>query len=274
MTAKMAITKDILCGEGAPLCLIAGPCVIESEEHLLWLAGEIKKICAELSMPYIFKASFTKANRSSGTAYRGPGLEAGLAMLAAVKEQHKLPICTDIHEPWQAEEVAKIADIIQIPAFLCRQTDLLEAAARTGKTVNIKKGQFMAPEDMGPAAAKVAAQGNNKILLTERGASFGYHNLVVDMRSFPIMKKLNYPVIYDGTHSLQLPGGLGGATGGLREYIPHLVRAAVAAGIDGLFLEVHEEPDRSPSDSSNIWPLDKLKALLEEALAIRKALKF
>lgn len=272
MSGSVQITDKILAGAGAPLFLIAGPCVIETGDHLLWLAGQIKDICQQLDIPYIFKASFDKANRSSGTAFRGPGLKEGLKMLAAVKEQLDLPICTDIHEPWQAAEVAQVADIIQIPAFLCRQTDLIEAAAATGRTVNIKKGQFMAPEDMGNVAAKVTAGGNSKVLLTERGSSFGYHNLVVDMRALAIMRELGFPVVYDGTHSLQLPGGQGGATGGLRQYIPQLARAAAAAGIDGLFLEVHQDPDKSPSDASNIWPLDKLEWLLRQVLAVRKAL--
>lgn len=244
-------------GTGAPLALIAGPCVIESEEHAHFLAREIGRIAG----PFVFKASFDKANRSSLSSYRGPGLKEGLRILAGVKREG-YPVLTDIHEPAQAGPAAEVADILQIPAFLCRQTDLLVEAGRTGRTVNIKKGQFVAAEDMRYAADKVASTGNTKILLTERGTSFGYHNLVVDMRGLAIMRDLGYPVVFDATHSVQLPGGAGNASGGDARFIEPLARAAVAAGVDGLFVEVHEAPERALSDGPNSLRLDKLGALL------------
>jgi 2-dehydro-3-deoxyphosphooctonate aldolase (KDO 8-P synthase) len=250
-------------GRGHPLGLIAGPCVIESEEHVHFLAAEIRKIAG----PFIFKASFDKANRSSVASYRGPGLEEGVRILAGLRREG-YPILTDIHEPSQAETVAEAVDILQIPAFLCRQTDLLLAAGRTGRTVNIKKGQFISPHDILNAAEKVASTGNDKILLTERGSSFGYNNLVVDMRGLEIMRESGYPVIFDATHSVQIPGGLGHASGGEPKFIPTLARAAVAAGVDGVFLEVHEAPERALSDGANALRLDLLGPLWEKLQAI------
>jgi 2-dehydro-3-deoxyphosphooctonate aldolase (KDO 8-P synthase) len=244
-------------GSGAPLALIAGPCVIESEEHPLLLARAI----GEIAGPYVFKASFDKANRSSVGSYRGPGIEAGLRALARVKAAG-FPVLTDIHTPEQAARAAEVADVLQIPAFLCRQTDLLVEAGRTGRIVNIKKGQFIAPGDMRLAADKVASTGNTRILLTERGTSFGYHNLVVDMRGLVLMRRTGWPVVFDATHSVQIPGGAGGASGGNPEFIEPLARAAVAVGIDALFVEVHEAPERALSDGPNALRLDRLAALL------------
>ena len=250
-------------GRGQPLALIAGPCVIESEEHVHFLAAEIRKIVGS----FVFKASFDKANRSSLTSYRGPGLEEGVRILAGLRREG-YAVLTDIHEPSQAEKVAEAADILQIPAFLCRQTDLLLEAGRTGRTVNIKKGQFVSPHDIRNAAEKVASTGNNKILLTERGSSFGYNNLVVDMRGLEIMREFGWPVIFDATHSVQIPGGLGHASGGESKFIPTLARAAVAAGVDGVFIEVHEAPERALSDGPNALRLDLLGALWEKLQAI------
>ena len=250
-------------GSGQPLVLIAGPCVIESEEHVWYLAAEIRKIAG----PFIFKASFDKANRSSVSSYRGPGSKEGLRILADLRRDG-YAVLTDIHETSQAEAAADAADILQIPAFLCRQTDLLVAAGRTGRTVNIKKGQFVAPHDIRNAADKVASTGNNNILLTERGSSFGYNNLVVDMRGLQIMRDFGWPVIFDATHSVQIPGGLGNASGGQPQFIPVLARAAVAAGVDGVFVEVHEEPERALSDGPNALRLDRLAALWAKLQAI------
>jgi 2-dehydro-3-deoxyphosphooctonate aldolase (KDO 8-P synthase) len=245
-------------GDGKPLGLIAGPCVIESEDHVHSLALAIREIAGD----YIFKASFDKANRSSVSSYRGPGVKEGLRILAGLKREG-YQVLTDIHEPGQAELAAESVDILQIPAFLCRQTDLLVAAGRTGKVVNIKKGQFVAPQDMKHAAEKVASTGNNNIILTERGSSFGYNNLVVDMRGLVIMRKLGWPVVFDATHSVQLPGAAGASSGGQPEFIEPLARAAIATGfVDGLFVEVHEEPSRALSDGTNALRLDKLGPLL------------
>lgn len=259
----------------APFFLIAGPCVIESESLCLYIAQTVKAIAEELQIPAVFKASFDKANRTSGESFRGPGMAKGLEILATVKAKTGLPLLTDIHDPVQVEEVAKVCDILQIPAFLCRQTDLTEAAARTGRTVNIKKGQFLSPWATKHLTQKVRQiDGAGEVWLTERGASFGYGNLVVDMRSFPIMREWSDAVVYDATHSLQLPSSGGAKTGGQREFISTLARAAVATGdVDGLFLEVHPEPNKSPSDAENILPLDDLKALLHELAAIKNALK-
>jgi 2-dehydro-3-deoxyphosphooctonate aldolase (KDO 8-P synthase) len=251
-------------GGGNPIALIAGPCVIESPGHAIDLALALKGIAAHCDTPVVFKASFDKANRTSGTSFRGPGLESGLRTLADVKARTGLPILTDIHEPAQAERVAEVADIIQIPAFLSRQTDLLVAAARTHKAVNVKKGQFLAPRDMRHVVAKIAAEGNESILVTERGVSFGYNNLVVDVRAFPMLRDLGYPVVFDVTHSLQLPGAGDGVTAGLAEYIEPLASAGVAAGVDAVFMEVHEEPSRAKSDAANALRLDKLEALLRK----------
>jgi 2-dehydro-3-deoxyphosphooctonate aldolase (KDO 8-P synthase) len=251
-------------GGGNPIALIAGPCVIESPGHAIDLALALKGIAANCGTPLVFKASFDKANRTSGTSFRGPGLESGLRTLADVKARTGLPILTDIHEAAQAERVAEVADVIQIPAFLSRQTDLLIAAARTHKVVNVKKGQFLAPRDMRHVVAKIAAEGNASILVTERGVSFGYNNLVVDVRAFPMLRELGYPVVFDVTHSLQLPGAGDGVTAGLAEYIEPLASAGVAAGVDAVFMEVHEEPARAKSDAANALRLDRLEALLRK----------
>ena len=251
-------------GGGNPIALIAGPCVIESPGHAIDLALALKGIAANCDIPLVFKASFDKANRTSGTSFRGPGLESGLRTLADVKARTGLPILTDIHEAAQAERVSDVADVIQIPAFLSRQTDLLIAAARTHKVVNVKKGQFLAPRDMRHVVAKIAAEGNESILVTERGVSFGYNNLVVDVRAFPMLRELGYPVVFDVTHSLQLPGAGDGVTAGLAEYIEPLASAGVAAGVDAVFMEVHEEPARAKSDAANALRLDKLEALLRK----------
>jgi len=258
--------------ERKPFFLIAGPCVIETEELTMTIAERVKEISAELDLPAVFKASFDKANRTSGTGFRGPGLETGLKILEKVKKNTGLPILTDVHSPEQAVETAEICEIIQIPAFLCRQTDLIHAAAKSCPVVNIKKGQFLSPWDTRHIVEKVRAVSKSEIILTERGTSFGYGNLVVDMRSFPIMKTWADAVVFDATHSLQLPGAAGDRTGGQREYIPHLAKAAMATGsVDGIFLEVHPEPAKSPSDSENILPLDKLEALLKQLVMIKNA---
>lgn len=255
-------------GGQEPLVLLAGPCALESLERCLYIGRTIKEICERLGVPYVFKASFDKANRSSFHSFRGPGMEQGIEMLRKIKEELKVPVVTDIHETYQAEPVAEVADILQIPAFLCRQTDLLHAAARTGRVVNVKKGQFLSPTDMRNVVDKLHESGCEGILLTERGASFGYNNLVVDMRSFPIMRSFGYPVIFDGTHSVQIPGGAGTKSSGNREYIEPLVRAAVGVGVDGLFLEVHDNPEEALSDGPNMLYLDKLEDLLKDVLAI------
>ena len=259
---------DIAIGGGNPFVLIAGPCVIESEAHALELAGRLAEIARRTRVPFIFKASYDKANRTSGKSFRGPGLDEGLRVLALIKSRYNLPILTDIHEPSQAAAAADVADVLQIPAFLCRQTDLLVAAAKTGRIVNIKKGQFLAPDDVKHAMAKVVEAGNPRLLLTERGTSFGYHNLIVDMRAFPMMRALGVPVVFDVTHSLQLPGGGDGVTAGQAEYIVPLASAGVAAGVDGVFLEVHEEPSRAKSDAQNALRLDALEPLLHRLSAI------
>jgi 2-dehydro-3-deoxyphosphooctonate aldolase (KDO 8-P synthase) len=249
-------------GGANPLFLIAGPCVIESESHARMMAERILKIASDVGVPYIFKASYDKANRSSIKAFRGPGLTEGLSILGKIKTDLHLPILTDIHEASQAAPASEIADILQIPAFLARQTDLLLAAAKTGRIVNIKKAQFLSPWDTGNVAEKIASSGNHNIILTERGASFGYNNLIVDMRTFPILQKLGYPVVYDVTHSVQIPGGLGNASGGQPEFIETLARAGVAAGVDGLFLETHDNPAAALSDGPNALPLERLPQLL------------
>jgi 2-dehydro-3-deoxyphosphooctonate aldolase (KDO 8-P synthase) len=255
-------------GEGAPLFLIAGPCVIETEVHATAIAERLATIASDLSVPLIYKASYDKANRSSVSSYRGPGLEKGLEILARIKERTGLPILTDVHEISQVAAVAKVCDVLQIPAFLSRQTDLLAAAGQSGRVVNIKKGQFLSPWDIAHAAEKVASTGNRKVILTERGSSFGYQNLVVDMRAFPVMHDLGYPVVFDVTHSLQLPGGKGNMSGGQPEFIEPLARAGAAIGVDGLFLEVHDNPPKALSDGSNALPLDQLRPLLEKITLI------
>jgi len=264
------IRPGIRVGVGVPHVYFAGPCVIESEDMVIGVAESLRKIAERHGVPLVFKASFDKANRSSIDSFRGPGLEAGLAVLARVREEVGLPVLTDIHEAWQAEPVARIADILQIPAFLCRQTDLLIAAGRTGAAVNIKKGQFLAPEDMRHAVAKVASTGNARVLITERGSSFGYHNLVVDMRGLPVMRR-EAPVIFDVTHSLQLPGGLGHATGGAREFDPYLARAAAAVGVDGFFVEVHPDPPRALSDATTQLELKEFDDLIGQLERVRSA---
>jgi 2-dehydro-3-deoxyphosphooctonate aldolase (KDO 8-P synthase) len=251
-------------GGDAPLFLIAGPCVIESEAHATSMAEQIGTIAAEVGVPYIFKASYDKANRSSGSSFRGPQLEEGLRILANIKKRTGLPILSDVHDISQVGTAAEVCDILQIPAFLCRQTDLLLAAGRTGRAVNVKKGQFLSPWEIGNAAEKIASTGNEKIILTERGASFGYQNLVVDMRSFPIMRKLGYPVVFDVTHSVQLPGGEGKSSGGQPEFIEPLARAGAAVGIDGIFLEVHDNPATALSDGTNALPLAQFRPLLQK----------
>ncbi|MBM4041423.1 MAG: 3-deoxy-8-phosphooctulonate synthase [Planctomycetes bacterium] len=268
---RVAIAPGVEAGGRGPLLLIAGPCVIESARQCHTLAARLKAIAAEAGMPLVFKASFDKANRSSAASYRGPGLEKGLAILAEVKARHGVPILTDIHESHQAAPVAEVADVLQIPAFLCRQTDLIQAAARTGRVVNLKKGQFLAPDDMSNAVAKAVAAGAKGIILTERGTSFGYHNLVVDMRSLAILARLGWPVVFDATHSVQLPGGAGTHSGGQREFVPVLVRAAAAVGIDGLFLEVAVNPATAKSDAANSLPIRELAALLKVAGAVRES---
>lgn len=260
-------------GNGQPLALLAGPCVLEGLDRCLLIGRTIKEITGRLGIPYVFKASFDKANRSSFNGFRGPGLKKGLEMLQTIKDELQVPIVTDVHTEEQIEPVAKVADIIQIPAFLCRQTDLLYAAAQSGAVVNVKKGQFMAPGDMRNVVDKLHEGGCSQILLTERGASFGYNNLVVDMRTFPIMRSFGYPVVFDGTHSVQLPGGAGTCSAGNREFVPNLVRAAVGAGVDALFMEVHDNPEEALCDGPNMVYLDKLEDLLKDALAIHQVVR-
>jgi 2-dehydro-3-deoxyphosphooctonate aldolase (KDO 8-P synthase) len=264
---------DISIGGGHPFVLIAGPCVIESEQHAMDLAGRLAEITRKARVPFIFKASYDKANRTSGRSFRGPGLDEGLRVLAGIKSRLRVPILTDIHEPAHAAAAADVADVLQIPAFLSRQTDLLIAAAKTGRVVNIKKGQFLAPDDVKHAIAKVTDAGNERVLVTERGVSFGYHNLVVDMRAFPMMRALGVPVVFDVTHSLQLPGGADGVTAGQAEYIEPLASAGVAAGVDGVFVEVHEEPSRAKSDAQNALRLDKIEPLLRRLAALDSIVK-
>lgn len=242
--------------------LIAGPCVIESEEMVMAVAAEMKRMTDRLGIPYTFKASFDKANRTSIDSFRGPGLEKGLQILKKVKNTYKLPICTDIHEPWQAQPVAEVADILQIPAFLCRQTDLLVAAARTGKCINIKKAQFLAPWDMENCLEKVKQSGNENVMLCERGSCFGYNTLVVDMTGLRVMKDFGVPVIFDATHSVQKPGGKGKSTGGERRFVEYLAKAAIVVGVDGLFMETHPDPDAAKSDGPNMVPLGEMEDLL------------
>ena len=262
MTTKKVTVGSVEIGAGKPLAVIAGPCVIESRESALRHAERLKETADRLGAPYIFKASYDKANRSTINSYRGPGLEKGLEILAEVKKKVGVYVLTDVHESEQVPAVAEVADVLQIPAFLCRQTDFVIAVAKSGKVVNIKKGQFLAPWDMRNVVEKILSTGNDQVLLTERGVSFGYNNLVSDMRSLVIMRELGYPVVFDATHSLQLPGGLGHASGGERKYIPALARAGVATGIDALFMEVHEDPDRALSDGPNSLPLSEFEGLL------------
>lgn len=268
---KVAL-RSIVFGDLRRLVLIAGPCVIENEKSTLRLAEKISKVACSLKTPYVFKASFDKANRSSIRSFRGPGLEKGLKILARVKKEFKVPILTDFHTPEQAESVAEVADILQIPAFLCRQTDLLLAAAATGRIVNVKKGQFLSPWETKNMIHKLEEAGCRKILLTERGASFGYNNLVNDFRAIPIMRSFGYPVIYDATHSVQIPGGKGTASGGMSEFIPTLARCAVVAGADAIFMEIHEDPARALSDGPNALAFSQLKSLLGKLIALKKCM--
>ena len=274
MTTVRPVTAGAVSfGSGHPLAFILGPCVIESTQHAIDAALAIKEIAGRVGVPVVFKASFDKANRTSITSYRGPGLDDGLRVLAKVKDRTGLPILTDIHEPSQAEPAAHVADILQIPAFLSRQTDLIVAAAKTGRVINVKKGQFLAPKDMKHVIAKITESGNTNVTVTERGVSFGYNNLVVDPRAFPMLRALGVPVIFDVTHSLQLPGAGDGVTAGLAEYIEPMAQAGVAAGVDGVFMEVHEEPSRAKSDAANALRLDLLEPLLRRLVAIDKIVK-
>ncbi|MUG68382.1 3-deoxy-8-phosphooctulonate synthase [Paenibacillus campinasensis] len=258
------ISESVALSNNKNFALFGGPCVIESEYVVMHLAEKIKDITMELNIPYVFKASFDKANRSSGNSFRGQGLDDGIRILRKVKDTFDLPIVTDIHESYQADIVAEVADVLQIPAYLCRQTDLLVAAAKTGRVINVKKGQFLAPWDMSNIVKKLEEAGNHNICLTERGTSFGYNNLVVDYRGLEIMKGLNYPVVFDATHSVQIPGGNGTSSGGQREYVPTLARAAASVGIAALFMEIHHDPDHALSDGPNMVPLDQLKDLLTQ----------
>ncbi|MBA4392230.1 MAG: 3-deoxy-8-phosphooctulonate synthase [Desulfobacca sp.] len=259
-------------GETTPLLVIAGPCVIEDESTTIAIARELKEIQQRLNIPLVFKASYDKANRTSIHSYRGPGLEAGLDLLDFIRARFELPVLSDVHQVSEIEKAAQVLDVIQIPAFLCRQTDLLVAAARTGRPINVKKAPFLSPWDMQFVLGKIAETGNDQILVTERGSTFGYNNLVVDMRSLPILSSLGYPVIFDATHSVQLPGGGHGVSGGERKFVPFLARAAVAAGVQGIFLEVHLDPDKALCDGANSWPLDQLEPLLCSLMAIHKVI--
>ena len=256
-----------------PLFLIAGPCVIESEQLALESAGQLKEICQELGIPFIYKSSFDKANRSSGESYRGPGLEQGLKILEKVRSALGVPVLTDVHEDTPLDEVADCVDVLQTPAFLCRQTNFIQQVASQGLPVNIKKGQFLAPWDMSHVVNKARAVGNRQLMVCERGVSFGYNNLVSDMRSLAVMRETECPVVYDATHSVQLPGGQGASSGGQREFVPVLARAAVAAGVSGLFMETHPEPDKALSDGPNAWPLPRMRELLETLVALDRQVK-
>jgi 2-dehydro-3-deoxyphosphooctonate aldolase (KDO 8-P synthase) len=264
---------DITFGGGRPFVLIAGPCVIESESHALSLGASIKTIAGRCGVPYIFKASYDKANRTSLASFRGPGLDDGLAVLARVRRELDVPVLTDVHEPAQAARAGDVVDVLQIPAFLSRQTDLLVAAAHTGRAVNIKKGQFLAPRDVRHAIRKVTESGNPRVIVTERGFSFGYNNLVVDMRAFPMMRELGCPVVFDVTHSLQLPGAGDGVTAGLAQYIEPLASAGIGAGLDGVFVEVHDDPSHAKSDAQNALPLDRLEPLLRRLTRLDAVVK-
>ncbi len=260
-------------GGHAPFILIAGPCVLESTDHALEVAGHLQEICRRHSVPLIYKSSFDKANRSSVASYRGPGLERGLAMLQAVREQLGVPVLTDVHTESQVTPVAEVADVLQTPALLCRQTDFIQAVAAGGRPINIKKGQFLAPWDMVQVVDKARQVGNEAVLVCERGTLFGYNNLVSDMRSLAILRETQSPVVFDATHSVQLPGGRGSSSDGQREFVPVLAQAAVGAGIDGLFMETHEAPDRAPSDGPTMWPLDRMGALLERLVSLDHVVK-
>jgi 2-dehydro-3-deoxyphosphooctonate aldolase (KDO 8-P synthase) len=272
MTTVHDVAIDgLVLGQGHPLVLIAGPCVVENEALCLQVAERLQIITSSLDIPYVFKSSYDKANRTSGASFRGLGMEEGLRILEKVREEIGVPVLSDVHSIEDVHAASEVLDVLQIPAFLCRQTDLVIAAARTGKVVNVKKGQFLAPWDMKHVVDKAVSTGNHRLLLTERGACFGYNNLVTDFRSLPIMRQWGYPVIFDATHSVQLPGGAGHASSGQREFVAPLARAAVAVGCDGLFMEVHPDPDRAPSDGPNMVPLDHVESLLRELLRIREA---
>jgi len=266
------VGNAVTVGSGKPLTLIAGPCVIENRDLVFEVAEAVNAVCKKLGVQYIFKASFDKANRTSASTFRGPGVTAGLAVLQEVKDKLGLPVLTDIHESSHVAEVAEVVDVLQIPAFLCRQTDLLMAAAATGKAINVKKGQFLSPQEMSQVAQKLRTAGVENLMLTERGNSFGYNTLVVDFRSLPQLQSFGCPVIFDATHSVQQPGGQGGTSGGQREYVAPLARAAVAVGVDGLFMEIHPNPDKALSDGPNMLPLHRLEPLLKQLLAIRAPL--
>ena len=269
-TAKKSFQVGAATFGGGRLAVIAGPCVIESEEHAMMMARECQQRARDAGLDFVFKSSFDKANRSSVKSFRGLGMKDGLEILAAIKKELGVPVLTDVHDVAQIEATAQVADVLQIPAFLCRQTDLIVAAAKSGRAVNIKKGQFLAPEDARNIVEKARSAGSDRVMLTERGVSFGYNNLVVDMRSFPIMSEFGVPVVFDVTHSLQLPGGLGHATGGLSQYIEPLARAGVACGVDAVFMEVHDAPERAPSDGPNMLPLERMGPLLESLRDIHK----
>ncbi len=265
--------STVECSNTLPLMLIAGPCAIESTDHALDMAGALQEITSALGIGFVYKSSFDKANRTSLSSFRGPGLDAGLKVLEAVKSGLKVPVLTDVHLPEQCADAASVVDVLQIPAFLCRQTDLLVAAAKTDAVVNVKKAQFLAPWDMQHVVQKVVSAGSDRIMLTERGTSFGYNTLVSDMRSLPQLAASGYPVIYDATHSVQQPGGLGGTSGGQREFVPVLARAAVAVGVAGLFVETHQDPEKAPSDGPNMVPLDQMRGMLEQMIALDSVIK-
>jgi 2-dehydro-3-deoxyphosphooctonate aldolase (KDO 8-P synthase) len=273
MVKEVALNDKVIFGNNRPFVLLAGPCAIESEDRVLRIAEKVKEITEKLGIPYVFKSSYDKANRSSIESFRGPGLEEGLRILQKVKDQFNLPVISDIHTIDQAKAAAEVLDIMQIPAFLSRQTDLVVAAGKTGRVINVKKGQFLAPWDIEQVVKKIESTGNEKILLTERGVSFGYNNLVVDMRSFPIMRDTGYPVVFDATHSVQLPGGAGDSSAGERKFVPYLTRAAVGAGVDALFMEVHDEPSKALCDGPNMVRLEDLEELLSKAKTIDEIVK-
>ena len=273
LTMKTVSVGSVTFSNSAPFSLLAGPCVLESRQHAFDMAGKIKEVCGKLGIGVVYKTSFDKANRSAITSERGVGLEKALEVFADIKKEFGMPVMTDVHEPWQCAELATVIDILQIPAFLCRQTDLLLAAGKTGKTINVKKGQFLAPWDMKNVAAKIASTGNENILLCERGASFGYNTLVSDMRSLPIMAETGYPVIFDATHSVQQPGGLGTKSGGDRKMVPVLARAAIAVGVAGVFMETHQDPDNAPSDGPNMVKLSDFEGVLTSLKNIDNLIK-
>jgi 2-dehydro-3-deoxyphosphooctonate aldolase (KDO 8-P synthase) len=268
--AEVSIADGVTFGDGS-LGLIGGPCVLESVEHAVHVGGAVRDLCASRGMPYVFKASYDKANRTSSRSFRGLGLEGGLEALGRVRAELGVPVVTDVHESADVEAVASVCDVLQIPAFLCRQTDLIVAAARSGRTVNVKKGQFLSPEEMSNVVVKVDDAGGERLLLTERGTTFGYHNLVVDFRSLPVLRSFGAPVVFDATHSVQRPGGEGTSSGGDRALVPYLARAAVSVGVDALFMEIHDDPDHAPSDGANMVRLDGLERLLDDLLAIHGA---